>query len=68
MFALVFERDGAPARRKVFGRERDLTIGSADDNDIVLDDPKVAPQHAIVVVEKDRLSIYATSGNVVLVD
>lgn len=68
MFALVIEREGEPARRRVFGRQSNVAIGRAEHCGVLLDDPAIAEVHALVIVEKDRLSIQAHRGSSVFVD
>lgn len=42
---------------RMFSSSRVITIGSAPDSAIVLSDPHVAPQHAVIYVQNDKLII-----------
>ncbi|MBP6765792.1 MAG: FHA domain-containing protein [Rubrivivax sp.] len=62
------ERDGRSARMRDVWRWP-VTIGRAIDNDLVLDDPFVAPQHARLELAEDgslRLQVLDTRNGVVL--
>lgn len=43
-----------------------LTLGSAFDNDIVLRDPHIEPQHLIVTLEEDNIEIQCVGGSVLV--
>jgi Mrp family chromosome partitioning ATPase len=46
-----------------------ISVGSADDNDLVLDDPDVAPRHFLVLIEAGTWRIHTLSaGDQVMVD
>jgi uncharacterized protein (TIGR02996 family) len=58
MFAVVIERAGEPARRKVFGIG-EVTIGRHLDNDLVLSHPSVAMHHSRLRLAADSITAIA---------
>jgi hypothetical protein len=64
----LFERDGRPGRT-LDVQAWPLTVGRALDNDLVLDDPHVAPQHARIALADDgslQLQVLDTRNGVLL--
>lgn len=55
--------DGQPAGGRMRLREGLLRIGSARDNELVLDDPQVAPQHAQLLCDAEGCRVMDLSGS-----
>lgn len=67
MIAVVIERAGEVARRKVFPYGRSISIGRAGDNDLVLGDETVEPHHAVLRFERERVIVEPSGDALVLV-
>lgn len=67
MIAVVIERAGEAARRKVFPYGRDVSIGRATDNDVVLADETVDDHHAVLRFDRERISVEPRGDAIVMV-
>ena len=67
-FSLAVVR-GASAGRALRSARKRISVGSAPDNDLIVDDPGVAPRHFLVLIDGGRWRIHSlTETNPVRVD
>jgi protein-tyrosine kinase len=67
-FSLAVVRGGSAGKALRSARKR-ISVGSAPDNDLVLDDPGVAPRHFLVLIDGGRWRIHTlTDKDAVRVD